>query len=169
MSGCGRLTTRIIAIMLLEMPFLPSFSFRAGTYPYGHKRAPLATQLAASNWRFLTIWAFTGPFMLVRPSLNVLFVHLPHYPETQSCIRWCSHGFQLGGEVWHSKSKLDLIVRERHQENSVWCVRRPAVKAIFTSGEHSGPMFCLIWQLADPYQIINHTESIIGCQLSVTA
>lgn len=36
-------------IKLLEMSFLPSFSFESSTYPNGHQRAPLAAQLAASN------------------------------------------------------------------------------------------------------------------------
>ncbi len=49
------------------------------------------------------------------------------------------------------------------------CVRRQHVQTIFffTSGEHSGQMFSLIWQLGDLYWIMNHIEYIIKCQPSV--
>lgn len=134
MSGCGRLTTWVIAIMLMEIPFLPSFSFRVGTYPYGHKRAPLATQLAASHWRFPTLKAFTGPFVLVRlvqmySSSTCPIIH--RVTELQYVVwSWISAGRQVAAEqvqTWSNHEEKTL--------RNLRCVRRTVVK--FTPGEHS--------------------------------
>lgn len=131
MSGCGRLTTWVITIMLMEIPFLPSFSFRVGTYPYGHKRAPLATQLAASHWRFPTMKAFTGPFMLIRlvqmySSSTCPIIH--RVTELQYVVQsWISAGRQGAAEqvqTWPYREKTLRNLR---------CVRQTVVK--FTPGE----------------------------------
>lgn len=115
MSGCGRLTARVIAIMLPENAISPIITFQSGYLSSWPQESAISYPIGSFKLTDV-FWPFKAFYWAIRARQTQFKCT---FPATCPIIR--SHratlagtivGFPLGGKVWRCESKLDLVMRK---------------------------------------------------------